>query len=113
MKLQVGKTYILRNGEEVKITSFRRDETYPFWGSIGKLLCLPNSWTEDGRFSEACDCHSYDIVKEKPSAAAEDVQQLQKLYMQMQLDMKNMESRVDGLCNIIEGLTKVFGGKTP
>lgn len=64
IKLEVGKTYLARNGEEITITANRGgDSTYPYLGYSAKAGDTL-SWTKDGTFDIYHTRSDYALVKE-------------------------------------------------
>ena len=61
IKLQVGKTYRSREGEEVKIIGKDREGKFPYTGSNGEW------YTERGRFLLYGEVSSRDLIEEVPS----------------------------------------------
>lgn len=61
LKLEVGKTYRSRKGEEVRIVEKNRDGKYPYKGDNGHL------YTESGRFLFYAEESPYDLIEEVPS----------------------------------------------
>lgn len=60
IKLEVGKTYINRKGEEVGIVSKGNAADYPYRGSNGEL------YAESGRFDLDVGESEYDLIEEVP-----------------------------------------------
>lgn len=60
IKLEVGKTYRSREGEEVKIVRKNNKNIFPYQGSNGKL------YYEDGKWSYATEEHPKDLIEEVP-----------------------------------------------
>lgn len=57
MKLEIGKTYLNRNNNKVKIVSYKKDYRYPFIGADGWGYLSNGRWFDDQR-SEG------DLIKE-------------------------------------------------
>lgn len=62
MKLEVGKKYRTRDGQEVEITSHKGSGRYPFAGSIVGA-CVSLTWKEDGQYWTTHPCR-FDLVSE-------------------------------------------------
>lgn len=60
IKLEVGKTYRSREGEEVKIVRKNNKNIFPYQGSNGKL------YYEDGKWSYVTEEHPKDLIEEVP-----------------------------------------------
>lgn len=58
--LQVGKAYVNRKGEEVKIVGKNDKDRHPYQGSNGKM------YAENGKWGFLSDKHPEDIIKEVP-----------------------------------------------
>jgi hypothetical protein len=63
LKLQVGKTYRSREGEEVKIVRKNNNNIFPYQGSNGKL------YYEGGKWSYVAEEHPKDLIEEVPEAS--------------------------------------------
>lgn len=67
-KLEVGKTYLTRNGEPVEIKEETGDPIYPFEGVSLKSPYLgtvgSDSWTPRGQYQSYEDNHRWDLVGE-------------------------------------------------
>lgn len=63
LKLEVGKTYLSREGEEVKIVSKDSTSNLPYRGSGG------NWYAESGKWSSYAKEHPYDLIEEVPGGS--------------------------------------------
>lgn len=63
LKLEVGKTYRSREGEEVKIVENDGGIEFPYLGNNGEW------YTENGRYNACAVTHRYDLIEEAPKTS--------------------------------------------
>ena len=111
IKLQVGKTYRSREGEEVKIIGKDREGKFPYTGSNGEW------YTERGKFLLYGGVSSRDLVEEVPSEPtrqrAVKHKQMKKEVNDLLLKMQTGENCIGETANKLLDLFAVSGSLTP